>query len=265
MIHELTIKNLLNLGLTKEDAEKLFNAEEYTLQCNAGNFHTIKAENKIYTGIDFWRLSYLTKNLSFPFNAPELVNDYFSLSLEVYLNSKKEILKTLYDETFETQNFINNEIDWANETILFWKNKGLRTKKKLIDVLNGYLNFLENYKIPSGNNKAQKIVELKDFFKNTTPLQLENIKSTFSKYDGKNLSIVIYFLIQKDRLNIIKDNTDFGLSSFTRLFANLDKGKTEAVRKCFESSSTHTFDLILKNNLKETGIESKIDAIYKVG
>jgi len=262
MILELTIDNLLNLGLTKDDAVKLYNSDEYNLQCNAGNFYTSKAENIFYTGSEYWRFIYLTKNLKFPFNAPELVLVYFNLSLQNYLESKKEKLKTLYNEMFETQNFIKKEKDFANENILYWQNKRLTISKHSIDVFQSYLYFLENYKPQSEPKKA---IELKDFFKNTTPLQLEKIKDKFSSYRGKDLAIVIYFLIQKDRLNIIKNSERRGLFAFLKLFGEMEKTGFEAVRKCFDSSSTVNFDLKDKNNLAETGIENIIDSIFKVG
>jgi hypothetical protein len=154
MIQELTVDNLIRLGLTETDANKLFNEDSYTLQCNAGNFYTSKAENRIYTGSDFWIFVYLTNNLSFPFQAPELTQKYFSLSLKNFLETKKEKLKSLYNEIFETQNFITKETDFAIERILYWQNKKLTTKENLIDVLKGYLYFLENYKVESDKKEV---------------------------------------------------------------------------------------------------------------
>lgn len=265
MIQELTIENLIKLGLSQEDANTLFNADEYNLQCNAGNFYTLKAENIFYTGFQYWKFVYLTKNLSFPFNAPELAPEYFSKVLELFLQSKKDKLKALYNEENETQIFLTKEIDWSKETILYWENKKLTTKENLIDVLKGYLYFLENYKIPSGKNKAEKIVELKDFFYHTTPLQLEEIKKTFASYKGKDLAIVIYFLIQKNKLNITKNSQALGLNPFLKQFAKMEKNEAEAVRKNFQMTFTSNFQLIDINNLELTGIEEKIENIYKVG
>jgi hypothetical protein len=262
MIQELTVDNLIRLGLTETDANKLFNEDSYTLQCTAGNFYTSKAENRIYTGSDFWIFVYLTNNLSFPFQAPELTQEYFSLSLKNFLETKKEKLKSLYNEIFETQNFIKKETDFAKETILYWQNKKLTTKENLIDVLKGYLYFLENYKAKSD---IKKVIELKDFFKHTTPLQLEKIKETFANYTGKDLAIVIYFLIERLKLNITKNSTTLGLKPFLKLFAKIEKNKFEAVRKCYDSASARNCDLLDKNNLHETGIENKIESIYKVG
>ena len=263
MIQELTIDNLLNLGLTEEEAAVLFNSEdEYNLQCNAGNFYTSKAENIFYTGFEYWRFIYLTKNLKFPFNTPELVFEYFDLSLENYLESKKEKLKTLYNEIFETQNFIKEETDFANENILYWKNKRLTISKHSIDVFQGYLYFLENYKPQSEPKKA---IELKNFFKNTTPLQLEKIKDEFSTYKGKDLAIVIHFLIEKERLNIIKGSTSRGLFAFVKLFGEMGKNGFEAVRKNLKIAPSSNYALKDNTNLELNRIENTIDSIYKVG
>ena len=171
-----------------------------------------------------------------------------------------EIIKTEF-YLFSRNKSKTEKENWLNHTYNFIVNindlSRFINKSDVVPFLDWYDSMIKN------KSNEKQIIELKDFFKNTTPLQLESINESFSKFKGKNLAIVIYFLIQKNRLNIIKSSEDFGLSSFLKLFAGLNN--IEAVRKSFDASSSLNFDLKDKNNLPETGIENKIDSIYKVG
>lgn len=52
-------KNLVDCGLSeKHTSELLENKGKYTLQCNEGNFFVSAEDNKVYTGIEFYRKTY---------------------------------------------------------------------------------------------------------------------------------------------------------------------------------------------------------------
>lgn len=264
MIQELTIDNLLNLGLTEAEAAILFNSEdEYNLQCNAGNFYTSKAENIFYTGFEYWRFIYLTKNLKFPFNAPELVFEYFDLSLENYLESKKEKLKTLYNEIFETQNFIKKETDFANENILYWKNKRLTISKHSIEIFQSYLYFLENYKPQSEPKKA---IELKDFFKKDfDENKIQMIKQIFKDLIvGKKMAHLIYILHTERKLIVYYANDKTrARKHFIQALTESNK-RTAGVDDFFEKNNTTLKDPYFKKDGDYSTIKNQLEAIIDV-
>jgi hypothetical protein len=264
MIQELTIDNLLNLGLTEEDAVKLYNSDEYNLQCNAGNFYTSKAENIFYTGFDYWRFIYLTKNLRFPFNTPELVREYFDLSLQIYLESKKEKLKTLYSEIFETQNFIKKETDFANENILYWQNKRLTISKHSLDVFQGYLYFLENYK---PQNEPKKAIEFKDFFiKDFEENKIQKIKDEFKDLvAGKKIAHLIYLLQSELKLiTLYSNDKKRARTHFIKALKENINTRTSGVDDFFESNCSTLKDTHFAKDSDYTTIKNQLGVIIGV-
>ncbi len=185
---------------------------------------------------------------------------------EFYINYKIEVFEKLIIENKETADFGAGEYldgtDLINDNLLITQTGTAGDYFDIEEVLNFLLNKKESLKNPFIETKEKQTIELKDFFKHTTPMQLDKITSTFNKLKGKDLARVIYFLIQKEKLNLTKSSADFGLSSFLKLFAGIEN--IEAVRKHFDSTSLISFVLTDKNNLQETGIEEKINSIYKV-
>ena len=147
MILDLTIENLQSFCLNKDLIDKIYNTKEnYSLQCNELNLYISVAENKIYTDTDFYRQMYLIKKLEFPYNAPNLVPEYFDLSLKEYLKTSKEQLTTFYNEKLEITNFIESQKEWIDEVILYWNINKLK-KEKGIKLLKTYLTYLKDYNV----------------------------------------------------------------------------------------------------------------------
>lgn len=152
MIIELTKENLLNSGCNEAQANELFNSiTDYKPLCNNGVFYVSKSENMVYTGIDFYRKEYFEnrKNIGFPFNCPNLITEYFDLSLKNYLDNKKELLKTMYVEFDQRKDFIlkeiectDNHINYNNDILKKHNNLFAEDKIKVISIFKAYINFL---------------------------------------------------------------------------------------------------------------------------
>ncbi len=152
MIQELTKENLQSLGFNENEVNKLYSTtENYTYQSNNGNIFVSKTENKIYTGIDFYRITYFENgNLRFPYNCPDLVNEYFDLALNEFLQKQKSILGLLYNETDQFNKFILLEtkqseliIKEQKDYIELYDKRQWHNKEKIINILESYINFLK--------------------------------------------------------------------------------------------------------------------------
>ena len=172
MIYELTKENLLNAGLNETDANKLFNTiDNQTLQCNEGNFFVSKPKNKFYTGVDFWRESYFYNgNLSFPFACPELMSEYYKLALTEFLEKQKELFGTVFIEKNQTENFIkletkrNEEIIKEHKDYIELHNKRQwKSKERLINILETYIQFIENELVKNKQTKEPQQKQFIDF------------------------------------------------------------------------------------------------------
>ncbi|EOG6896702.1 hypothetical protein ACLH3T_002068 [Flavobacterium psychrophilum] len=151
MILNLTIENLLKSGCNTDEANKLFNtSENYTLQCNNGNFYVSKPDNRFYTGIDFYKMIYFNiEGLRFPYNCPDLVNEYFGLALIEFLEKQKTILGLLFNEKDQFNKFISIEIertqkriDSQKEFLLKMKLHKFESKENDIQICESYINYL---------------------------------------------------------------------------------------------------------------------------
>ncbi|MCB5984619.1 hypothetical protein LIT13_13525, partial [Flavobacterium psychrophilum] len=151
MILNLTIENLLKSGCNTDEANKLFNtSENYTLQCNNGNFYVSKPDNRFYTGIDFYRMIYFNiEGLRFPYNCPDLVNEYFGLALIEFLEKQKTILGLLFNEKDQFNKFISIEIERTQkriesqkEFLLKMKYHKFESKENDIQICESYINYL---------------------------------------------------------------------------------------------------------------------------
>lgn len=152
MILDLTIENLLKSGLNIQDATELFNTTNtHVLQCNSGNFYVSKTENKFYTEIDFYRITYFYNgSLSFPIRCVDLVPEYFDLALNEFLEKQKTILGILYNETEQFKKFISNEIESSQISIENYKalikkvgSWRLNNKENDIQIRESYINYLK--------------------------------------------------------------------------------------------------------------------------
>lgn len=207
MILDLTIENLLKSGCNTYEANELYNkSDNNILQCNNGNFYVCKTENKIYTGIDFYRKTYFDNgNLRFPLNCPDLAHEYFDLALTEFLQEQKKSVGMLFDEKNQIKKFISNEIERTidiinNTTEYLSKMKPYRFKNKevLINVCESYINFLKAKEIPQ-QPKAVKPDEVKkefkDFFNPDVSINvIETIQSDFKDYKGKKMAYIVYLL-----------------------------------------------------------------------
>jgi hypothetical protein len=153
MIQELTKENLQKLGYNENDVNELFNTiNTFTLQCNDGNIFVSKPENKFYTGIDFYRVTYFNNgNLRFPFACPELFNEYYTLALSEFLEKQKALFGMLFNELEQTDKFIlletkRNEliIKEQKDYIKLHNKRQWHNKEKIINILETYIYFINN-------------------------------------------------------------------------------------------------------------------------
>lgn len=152
MILELTINNLVENGYSLQIATELFQTETtFNLKCNEGNFYVSKEENKVYTDIDYYRkVCFEIGSLRFPYNCPDLVNEYFDLALVEFLEKQKTILGILFDRKEQVNNFISNEIkitrqriESQKEFLLKMKHHKFESKENDIQICEGYINYLK--------------------------------------------------------------------------------------------------------------------------
>ena len=169
MILDLTIENLLKSGCNTDEANELFNtSENYTLQCNNGNFYVSKSDNMFYTGIDFYRMTYFNNgSLRFPFKCPNLVPKYFDLALNEFLEKQKTILGILYNETDQFNKFISNEIERSQQRIesqkeflLKMKHHKFENKENDIKICEGYIDYLKVKQQPQQISKPKKSLKI---------------------------------------------------------------------------------------------------------
>lgn len=153
---DFNIDNLLKCGLNIQEATELFNKpfEEYILQCNSGNFYFSRSENKFYTGEEFYKKTYFQNgNLRFPYNYPDLIEEYFNLALAEFLEKQKIILGLLFNETDQFNKFLVNEIERSqhrieNQKEFLLKNKHhkFESKENDIKVCEAYIQYLKRKK-----------------------------------------------------------------------------------------------------------------------
>lgn len=252
MILDLTIENLLKSGCNTDEANELFNtSENYTLQCNNGNFYVSKSDNMFYTGIDFYRMTYFNNgSLRFPFKCPNLVPKYFDLALNEFLEKQKTILGILYNETDQFNKFISNEIERSQQRIesqkeflLKMKHHKFENKENDIKICEGYIDYLKVKQQPQQISKPKK--EFKDFFKTDINISvIEKIQDDFKEYYGKKMAMLIYLL--ETEFNLIRYSLDSKTDSRKHFVDSLNKSNTnmQPINKCFVS---HTYKLDITN------------------
>lgn len=120
MILELTKENLQNCGFEEDQIIKLLEWDNYKqiLIIDENCYFASNSENKIYTGIDGERKKYFEdENIAFPLSCPDLINEYFELSLNSFLEQQKADLKSMYLEERQREKFISIEIAKAKTSI----------------------------------------------------------------------------------------------------------------------------------------------------
>ncbi len=152
MILELTKENLQKIGYNEEDVNKLYNTlDTYILECNNGKIFVSKPENKFYTDLDFYRKTcFENGSLRFPYNCPDLVNEYLDLALAEFLQKQKNLLGILFSEKDQFNKFISNEIERSRQRIdsqkdflLKMRHHNFESKKNDIQICEGYIEFLK--------------------------------------------------------------------------------------------------------------------------
>ena len=213
MEDKLTKENLQNLGFKEDDVNKLLNTtENYTLQCNEGNIFVSKDENKLFTGVNFYRKTYFTeKSIRFPFRCPDLFDEYFNLSLAKFFERQKAQLSIHFDERTQFNKFIGIETERSKESIKDNKDyikahpqTRWEGKERTINILETYIQFLENKLLivkkqdTDINTKKQPKPEKAffDFIKNVKDKKAfaEDLKNTFSTAYGKDFTAIISVL-----------------------------------------------------------------------
>lgn len=215
MILDLTIENLLKSGCNTDQANELYKTPDtYILQCNEGNFYVSKSNNKFYTDIDFYRMTYFNNgSLRFPLNCPNLASEYFDLSLTQFLQEQKETLGMLFDEKNQFKKFILNEIERTNSIIKSikeylekMKHHKFKSKEVLINVCESYIDFLEAKALTSETHKQIKKVKPKktllEFIHNITDKEAfsQELKNLFPTEQGKSIKAIILKLVDVDIL-----------------------------------------------------------------
>jgi len=173
MITALTIENLIKLGLNKQRATELFNGSNgHDFQGNEGNFYLL--DNKVYTDIDYYRMTCFNRgSINFPLNCPDLIDEYFNLSLNKYLLEQKEVLKSIFVAEDQKKKFISKEILNAknrieNEKVMLKKlpHFGSERKENAISILEAYINFCETKLKQPQQPEAVKLDEVKNMHLN---------------------------------------------------------------------------------------------------
>lgn len=249
MIQELTKENLQKVGFKKNDVNELYKTiDTFTLQCNDGNIFVSKPENKFYTGIDFYRITYFKNgSLLFPYNCPDLVNEYFDLALIEFLAKQKTVLGLLFNEKDQFNKFISNEIersqqriDSQKEFLLKMKHHKFESKENDIQICESYINYLEAKK-PSQAKPTKPKNEFKDFFNTDVSVKvIEKIQDDFKEYYGKKMAILIYLL--ETEFKLISYSLDSKTDSRKHFVDSLNKSKIN-MQPINKSFVTHTYKL----------------------
>jgi hypothetical protein len=132
--------------------------KDYTLPCSEGDFYYSGSENKLYTGKEFFEKIYFKKgDLKFPTNCPDLIPEYYDLSLKQFIAEEKQKPEAMLNEILVTKEFITLEFNKLKKL-----NYGL---KDFFESKIGLLKYCERYYL----FLKEKLIELKG-----QPRQKEN-------------------------------------------------------------------------------------------
>jgi hypothetical protein len=183
--------------------------------------------------MDFYRITYFKNgNLRFPYNCPDLVNEYFDLALIEFLEKQKTVLGLLFNEKDQFNKFILNEIEEKQQRIksqreflLNNKRHKFESKENDIQICEGYINYL----------KAKKL---------TKP---EADKLTFKQlalklvYEGKNVTRDN----SKDFLEITNLNSGDKLYNEFNFFQNTTDRKADPQSKVKLNNKIKLFEIVI--------------------
>lgn len=190
-IFDLTLQNLVDCGLSKNDTSELLNTKgKYKLQCNEGKFFVSGEEKKVYTGIEFYRkICFDNSKIQFPFNCPDLIPEYFDLALNQFQQEQNKLLGKIYNDSDAFFEFLKTEVDKMQkrieaqkEYLISHKHHKFESKENDIKVCEAYIQYLN-----------RKKVEVKQ------PQQTETIKPN-EKYKTQYL-FKVGLLFAKGKLN----------------------------------------------------------------
>lgn len=103
---------------------------------------------------------------------------------------------------------------------------------------------------------------LKDFFPTLQPRQIESLQNEFSKARGIEMACFIHQMVESKNLEFVKNSPRKSLTKFCNVFAEMDKGEYEAVRKLF---SYDTYTLENEKHLENYNTKNRINTALKVG
>jgi hypothetical protein len=280
MIQDLTIENLLKSGCNTDEANRLYNTPETDVfQNNNGNFYVSKPDNIFYTDIDFYRMTCFNNgSLRFPYNCPDLVNEYFDLALTDFLVRQKTILGILFNEQKQTEIFKSIEIertqqriDGQKEYILKMKLYKNESKKNDIQICEAYINYLNNKIIePQEQPEAVKLGEVKTEHPKYDPNLWNNdcfelfkyLYDCYYKTTNRQLTNVWFYLkdsgSSKYILKATKDQyKDFIFNKYQIKITNFDKAQAKWEDKEYTTINDHRINFedtlkLIAENVKNT-------------
>lgn len=216
MILELTKENLQICGFKEDDINDLFKQENHSCFLISDTcYYANNVESKIYTKTDGYKKYYFENgSISFPMNCPDLTNEYFDLSLAIFLKEQKRDLGTLFNKSDQYKKFISLEIEKTKLRIenqqAFIKKVGkwrFPYKEKDIAVCEAFIRYLESKPSELEKPKSAEAVII-DEYKSSISGYISTIIDFKSK-DGKQNPFYYYDRIVEFHNHInkmLKDN-----------------------------------------------------------
>lgn len=166
MILALTEENLIECGFTAESITKILtwdNCEPHTLISDK-IYYAVQSEKKIYIGIEAERKAMMLNKGYFPIRHTDLFIEYYNLSLNHFLNNRKEVLGILYDEKTATTDFIKKQIElfevkikWQQDFIDKMKGRDHESRKQYILLYQTYIERILKKTLKKGENYKNEI------------------------------------------------------------------------------------------------------------
>jgi hypothetical protein len=166
MIEDLTNEKLKEYGWNAESIERFNTWEKYDAFIVNGKqcYYATNIENKIYSGLDAYRLYYFRNgnNVTFPLDELNLIDEYYQLKRDTFLKELKSKSGKAFIEKAVKERFRQSEIEDTKNTIkaLKEKPKGLKKYTDIsINKYTAYLEWLNEYKNkPPQKEKNEHIV-----------------------------------------------------------------------------------------------------------
>jgi hypothetical protein len=170
MILELSKENLQKCGFKDDDINDLLTQENHSCWLfNHTCYYASNIEKKIYSETDGYKKYYLEiGSIRFPMDCPDLIPDYFDLSLNKFLEKRRKYVGIMYVEAAQVQRFISTEIEKANKSINSYIEKSKRPEyfkrdeENLICIIESYIDFLNNRLLGQPEFKVRNISDTSD-------------------------------------------------------------------------------------------------------